>query len=69
MNVVSSVLRGDRFEALNFGGSMGFQGPFLYRRNSILLRPHELMGLRLRIIFFLYSGLTDSGTGQTWTGE
>lgn len=52
---------------------MVFQSPFLSKGKlsfgEKITNSRQLMGMRLRIIFFLYLGLTDSGTGQTRTGE
>lgn len=52
---------------------MGFLSPFLSLGKHCLEEeisiPHQLMGLRLRMIVFLYLGLTYTKARQTWTGR
>lgn len=52
---------------------MGFLSPFLslgkHCFEEELSIPHQIMGLRLRMIVFLYLGLTYTKAGQTWTGR
>lgn len=58
-----SVLHGDGFEALKFPGFFSIiEKPSSFGKE--ISSSHHWKGLGWRIVFFLYLGLTDSGTEQ-----